>query len=284
MSNTRRDPVPNSDWLWNPAPALSLPQQNDGLGLVSWLVPAYLVLILIGTAVFKFGPVMARGHEMSTARAVFTSVNAATLTGFPSTVGLEDFDEEGLLGPIAVLVLMVGGALFSMIGGGLCAVRVLRLPYTTGQVIAAAIASLVLATLAGATPLLSPDRRMFDSLFQAASAFTNSGLYVGRLSAPTSVRAQAVLVPLAFMGGLGLPVLMDVFDRLTGGSKRLAFHTRTVFVTSALLYVAATIVFAVLLTARSNGDSTPEAPWRETLESASALAVNARGATTPRTA
>ena len=132
---------------------------------------------------FKFGPVM-RGHEMSTARAVFTAVNAATLTGFPSTVGLEDFDEEGILGPAAVLVLMLGGALFSMIGGGVAAVRVLRLPYSQGQVAAAAVASLVLAILAGATPLLSPDRRMFDSLFQAASAFTNSGLYVGRLSAP----------------------------------------------------------------------------------------------------
>ena len=92
--------------------------RDDGLGALPWLVPAYLLLILVGAAVFKFGPVMARGHEMSTARAVFTAVNAATLTGFPSTVGLEDFDEEGILGPSAVLALMVGGALFSMIAGG----------------------------------------------------------------------------------------------------------------------------------------------------------------------
>src|SRR5688572_25563936 len=190
---------------------------------------------------------MARGHEMSTARAVFTAVNAATLTGFPSTVGLEDFDEEGILGPSAVLALMVGGALFSMIAGGVAVVRILRLPYSPAQVVWAALASLLLAVLAGATGLLSHDRRVFDSVFQAASAFTNSGLYVGRLSAPSTVRAHAVLLPLAFAGGLGLPVLMELFDRITGSARPLSRHTWTVLTTSAALYLVATLAFALIL-------------------------------------
>ena len=255
-------------------PADPLPPPNDGDGVLSWLIPAYLALILVGAAVFKFGPVMARGHEMSTARAVFTSVNAATLTGFPSTVGLEDFDEEGILGPAAVLVLMLGGAMFVMVGGGVAVVRVLRLPYSPGQVVSAALAALLLSVLAGATGLLSHERRVFDSVFQAASAFTNSGLHVGRLSAPSSLRAQTVLLPLAFLGGLGLPVLMEVFDRLTGGAKRLSLHARTVFATSAVLYLVATAVFAIILTSSA-------LPAREALASASALAVNARGAGLP---
>lgn len=255
-------------------PADHRPPPNDGDGALAWLIPAYLVLILIGATVFKFGPVMARGHEMSTARAVFTSVNAATLTGFPSTVGLEDFDEEGVLGPAAVLVLMLGGAMFAMVGGGVAVVRVLRLPYSPAQIASAALAALLLSVLAGATGLLSHDRRAFDSVFQAASAFTNSGLHVGRLSAPSSLRAQTVLVPLAFIGGLGLPVLMEVFDRLTGGGKRLSTHAKTVFATSALLYLVATAVFAIILTSRA-------LPAREALPSASALAVNARGAGLP---
>jgi trk system potassium uptake protein TrkH len=238
-------------------------------------------MILVGAAVFKFGPVMARGHEMSSARAVFTAVNAATLTGFPSTVGLEDFDEEGLLGPVAVLVLMVGGALFSMVGGGVAAVRVLRLPYSPAQVASAAVASLVLAVLAGATPLLSPDRRVFDSIFQATSAFTNSGLYVGRLSPPSTLRAQAVLVPLALLGGFGLPVLMDLFDRVTGGTKRLTTHTKTVITTSAVLYLVATVVFALMLAPRTAADPAYSPPLRDALTSASAAAVNARGAGFP---
>ena len=263
-------------------PRAGVPRQDVG-DLLSWLVPAYLALILVGAAVFKFGPVMARGHEMSSARAVFTAVNAATLTGFPSSVGLEDFEQEGALGPATVLALMVGGALFSMIGGGAAAVVVLRLPYTPAQVVWAALASLLLAVLAGATVLLSQDRRVFDSVFQATSAFTNSGLYVGRLSAPLSLRAQAALMPLAFVGGLGLPVLMDVFDRLTGGTQRLSNHTRTVCVTSAALYLGATLAFWLMLAPRqpAYGYAASAAPWRDALASASAAAINARGAGFP---
>ena len=255
----------------------------DPAGPLSWLVPAYLLMILLGVGVFKFGPVMARGHEMSTARAVFTAVNAATLTGFPSTVGLEDFDEEGLLGPVAVLALMVGGALFAMIAGGVAVVRVLRLPYSPGQVASAALAATLLAVLTGATALLSPDRRVFDSVFQAASAFTNSGLYVGRLSTAASVRAQAVLMPLAFVGGLGLPVIMELFDRVTGGAKSLSAHARTVFTTSAALYLGATLVFFVILALKEVAarDAARPVPLRDALASASALAVNARGAGLP---
>ena len=254
------------------------PPRQDVLSL---LLPAYLALILAGVAVFKLGPVMSRGHEMSLARAVFTSVNAATLTGFPSSVGLEDFDEEGALGPVAVLVLMLGGALFSLVGGGIAAVRILRMPYSDAQVIAAAVASLALAVIAGAAALLSPDRRLFDSVFQAASAFTNSGLYTGRLSGAATVRVQAVLMPLAFLGGLGLPVLMDLFDRATGASGRLSVHTRTVLGTSAVLYLLATLAFALMTVSRPSHPADAGDHWREAVAGASAAAVNARGAGFP---
>ena len=250
------------------------PLAADEPSILSWLVPAYLALILAGAALFKYGPVMARGHEMSVARAVFTAVNAATLTGFPSTVGIEDFDEEGVVGPVTVLVLMLGGAMFSMIGGGAAVVRVLRLPYSQGQVVSAAVAATVLAVLAGATGLLAPDRRVFDSVFQAASAFTNSGLHVGRLPAADTLRAQAVLLPLAVLGGLGLPVLMELFDRATGQTRVMSKHTRTALATTALLFLMATLVFVALL-------GTREPLLRDAAASASALAVNARGAGLP---
>jgi trk system potassium uptake protein TrkH len=279
-SDPRRDAAANPGATPRPAPPLD--PAPDPLGLLHKLIPAYLVLILVGAGVFKFGPVMAAGHEMSTVRAVFTAINAATLTGFPSTVGLEDFDEEGLLGPVTVLVLMVAGALFSMIAGGVAVVRILRLPYSPGQVVSAAFASLLLAVLAGATCLLSPDRRVFDSVFQATSAFSNSGLYVGRLSGASTVRGQAVLLPLAFLGGLGLPVLMEAFDRLTGSRRRLSTHARVVFATSALLYFAGTAAFFLMLASRRAPPGWPyESGWREALAAASATAINARGAGLP---
>jgi Trk-type K+ transport system membrane component len=177
-----------------------------------------------------------------------------------------------------VLALTVGGALFSMIAGGLAAVRVLRLPYTGGQVVASAFASLLIAVLAGATPLLSPDRRMFDSLFLATSAFANSGLYVGRLPGISNILPHAVLLPLSFAGGLGLPVLMELFDRITGGAARLSAHSRTVLWTSAALYLGATAAFLVLLSPRRLPDSAADFPaWRDALAASSALAINGRG-------
>jgi trk system potassium uptake protein TrkH len=245
--------------------------------VLGWLVGGYLALVFAGFLIFKLGPVTATGHEMSGIRAAFMAVNAATLTGFQGTVGLEDLDEQGILGPATVLALTLGGALFSMIAGGLAAVRVLRLPYTGRQVVSAAFASLLIAVLAGATPLLSPDRRMFDSLFLATSAFTNSGLYVGRLPGISSVLPHAVLLPLSFAGGLGLPVLMELFDRVTGGAPRVSNHSRTVLWTSAVLYLGATAAFLLLLSPRRLPESAAgAAAWREALAASSALAINGR--------
>jgi Trk-type K+ transport system membrane component len=146
------------------------------------------------------------------------------------------------------------------------------------------VASLAIAVVAGAAALLSPDRRLFDSVFQAASAFTNSGLYTGRLPAASSVRAQAVLMPLAFLGGLGLPVLMDLFDRVTGAARRLSTHSRTVLGTSAALYLLGTLAFALMLLPRTahpagGGEYAPH--WRDAVAGASAAALNARGAGFP---
>ena len=216
-------------------------------------------------------------------RAAFLAVNASTLTGFQSTVGLEDLEEEGTLGPATVLVLIVGGALFSLIGGGIAAVRVLRMPYSDGQVVWASLAALLIAVLAGATPLLGPDRRMFDAVFQATSAFANSGLYVGRLNGVSSVVPHAVLLPLAFIGGLGLPVLMELFDRATAGrgagARPLSVHTRTVFVTSAVLYLSGTLIYLALLSPRRIPEDTGDvAVWQEAMASSSAASLNSRTA------
>jgi trk system potassium uptake protein TrkH len=268
-----------------PATSSPLPRPGEARtpnhAVLSWLVAGYLALTFAGFLVLRFGRVTESGHEMSSLRAAFLAVNASTLTGFQSTVGLEDLEEEGKLGPATVLVLIVGGALFSLIGGGLAAVRVLRMPYTDGQVVSAAVATLLIAVLAGATPLLGPDRRMFDAVFQATSAFANSGLYVGRLDGVLGIVPHAVLLPLAFVGGLGLPVLMELFDRVTGGAKGrpLSVHTRTVFFTSALLYLAGTIIYLALLSPRRMPEDAGDAArWQEALASSSAASLNSRTA------
>ena len=282
------DPIASPAMISPPAARRAPPrpadQRPDDPPLLPWLVAGYLALTFAGFAVLRFAPVTTSGHEVSTLRAVFLAVNASTLTGFQSSVGLEDLEEEGPLGPVTVLVLTLGGALFSMIGGGLAVVRIVRLPYSDGQVVAAAFAALLIAVLAGATPLLGPDRRMFDAVFQSTSAFANSGLYVGRLSGAAGLVPHAVMLPLAFVGGLGLPVLMELFDRATAGARGrpLSEHTRTAIATSALLYLLGAIVFLSLLSPRGLPQSAPDAArWREALVTASATSLNARTAGFP---
>jgi trk system potassium uptake protein TrkH len=76
---------------------------------------------------------------------------------------------------------------------------------------------------------------------------------------------------------------MELFDRVTGSAKRLSMHTRTVFFTSAVLYLAATITFTLMLTAKATTahDAAHVVALPDALASASALAINARGAGLP---
>jgi Trk-type K+ transport system membrane component len=279
-TEARRTPAAVARSPATPAPPLG--RRDDPETGPGWLVAAYLAMTFLGFLVFHYGGVTTRGHELGGARSVFMAVNAATCTGFQSTVGVEDLDERGLLGPATVLVLTVGGALFGMVAGGMAVVRILRLPYTDNQVALAGLAAMLIAVLAGATPLLAQDRRMFDAVFQAASAFSNSGLTVGRLSGPSSVLTHAVLLPLAFAGGLGLTVLMELFDRVTRVSQRVSDHARTVLASAAAIYLVATLAFTLALLPRRTYPAGAESPqWRQAVASGSVAAVNSRTAGLP---
>ena len=83
---------------------------------------------------------------------------------------------------------------------------------------------------------------------QGTAAFANSGLYLGRLPLVDAWQAQRVLVPLALLGSLGLPVLMEIYDAVLG-RRALSEHAVSVLVGTAVLYLAATGLFFVF----SNG-------------------------------
>jgi trk system potassium uptake protein len=74
---------------------------------------------------------------------------------------------------------------------------------------------------------------------------------------------------------------MELFDRVTGGAARLSAHARTALGTSALLYLAATVPFALMLVPWSADGLPTGAEVKAAATSASALAVNARGAGIP---
>ena len=92
---------------------------------------------------------MVEGNELNFDRAVFTSVNSATLTGLQLNVGQGQFSPNSRIAPATILLLTLGGSVFSMSVGGVAVVRIVRLPYTSGQVISAAVTATALSTLVG---------------------------------------------------------------------------------------------------------------------------------------
>src|SRR5687767_11250624 len=92
---------------------------------LGWCFLAYVMLIAIGVIVFRTPGTMVRGNEMSRDRAIFTVLNAVTLTGFQQTTSVGDYRWPG---QAMVLVLIVGGSLFTMIAGGVAVARIAGLP------------------------------------------------------------------------------------------------------------------------------------------------------------
>ena len=124
-----------SEQAWRSARKLAL-----GI-LVGYLAAIVAVFVLLRTPWL-----VARGNETTGDRAVFTAVNAATLTGFQQTMGLREMRQVGMAGPTVMLALTLLGALASLTVGGIAAARVLRMPHTLPQVVWAAWTSVLLAT------------------------------------------------------------------------------------------------------------------------------------------
>jgi Trk-type K+ transport system membrane component len=289
--------LPDQQRLPDPRPGDErLPAIDDGGGeydpgpaIVQWMLGGYLVLAALGIVVFRgsgASGAMTAGSEMSGDRAVFEAVNAITLTGFRQDVGVGQFDAGSNVGPVMLLLLTLGGSFFSMVAGGMAVVRILRLPYSDARVMLAGGLAIFTATLAGSAVVAGGTHGWLASLTQAAGAFGNSGVHAGRLWPVASWQAHLGYLPLAFLGGMGLPVLMELYDRATSRASALSAHARVVLALSAGLYLGG---FALLLAVReefwrdlyaglSGGGSTGNlgADLRRDIASSSAQSVNAR--------
>jgi trk system potassium uptake protein TrkH len=200
----------------------------------------YLLLIALGVLVFLLPGATVRGNAFSFERSVFTVVNAITLTGFQQSVPLDDYGPTGIG---CVLTLTIIGTLFSLIIGGIGVARLLRLPYDDMKVTVATLYTYVVGASLGAAIVAEPGRGLVPSAMQAASAFGNSGLFLGRLPAAAEWRTHVALMPLAFLGGLSIPVLLELGDLLFQG-RPLSRHSRVVLATSAVLYLVGLIFLA----------------------------------------
>ena len=250
------------------SPTTNSSGNSSGFPFCGWLAIAYGGLIVLGVVALRLPGATIAGNELSLERAVLTAVNAATLTGFQQSVAI---DQYGTIGQATVLVLMIAGTLLTLIIGGVALSRALRLPYDAGTVVRGTAYTFVFAVAIGTCLLLENSRGFAASMSQAASAFGNAGVFLGNLPGVTEARTHVALLPLAALGGLGIPVILELTDAAFG-RRALSKHSRIV-----LALLAGTYIFGVLALS----------PWKleenyrpengtETIATGSALSIDSR--------
>lgn len=235
----------------------------------TWLVPIYIAIITIGYFIFYSGSATITGNELSRQRALFASVNAATLSGFTQSTNVNDYTP---LGQATSGALILAGTLFCLIAGGTAVCRITGSPYCDSDVAVASVVAVAASIAIGWCALAGNGRGPVGGAFDGLSAFGNCGLYLGDLPGGESARAHLVILPLAILGSLGMPVLMEIagwFRHRTIGSR----NTRTVLSWGALIYLLGTLV---LLGLNEPGIKGSAAQWRQALVNASMLSINSR--------
>jgi trk system potassium uptake protein len=239
-----------------------------GRAVANWMFPGFLSLILI-----SFWLIRGLGYpagEHSGPRAMFLAINAATLTGFeqnPGASSLNPFGQSILLG------LTILGSLFTMIAGSMAVTRIARLSISDRQLIRWAIAAEILAIGIGTPILCGQDRTFFQAMLLSASAFGNSGLYLGALPGESNPLTHLLILPLAVLGGLGLPVLIEI-SRAIFGKQSLSIHSQRVLRVSAWLYV---IGFSLLfLLSLPNLDAWSTQTLSDAAKASSILSIESR--------
>jgi Trk-type K+ transport system membrane component len=242
-----------------------VPIADHSSAVCNVLLTVLIVVIFANLWCLRFGVSTGPGQELSFPRAVFSITNAATLTGFQQSVNPQDYKPAG---QFLIFLLMTLGGLISLIVGGWSLSQILQRPYTFNQILRASVFSMVIATLLGATAILSPKTGLWPALFQSMSAFTNCGLVIGSLPRVDQWQTHLVLLPLGLIGGLGVPILLDLSGSII--AKR-PMHSMTITVlalTAGVYVVGVTLVGSLQMIGGSS--------FRESFMLASAEVLNNR--------
>ena len=242
------------------------------------IISAYLLMTLMTAAALRIPGIVAHGNETTWDRAIFTAFNAATLTGFQQSMGVNEMSATGIGGPLLLLMLTLAGSLMSLVLGGIAAARTLQMPTSIRHIVIAAITLETLAVIIGAAALATAHEPVGIALYRSVCAFGNSGLWIGHTPGNDEASTYFVLLPLAIIGGLGLPVMIDLHQAILGRSE-LSVHSRTVLKLSAVGFLAGLLLLiAVQIPATLSGGWNA---WRLTFASCSTFAINARTAGIP---
>lgn len=240
---------------------LALPITSTPATVCAW---GYFALLAAGFAIFYFGgdSVVVAGQEMSWPKAMFTTINVGTLTGFPTTTNFTT--DLKITGQLLALLLTLGGILYSLIVGGTAAVRILRLPYSDRQVGIFSLTLTLILILAGSVLLVRGEQSLLAALFQSTSAFGNAGAWIGVEPTLTEWRTWLVLLPLAILGGLGLPVLIELLSPRNGRS--LSTHSQlTLSINALVILIGTALILALTLPDKVTGPGSLRTPFLQAI-------------------
>lgn len=202
--------------------------------------------------------------------AFFVSVSATSVTGLSSVDYPNTFTHFGSV--VVMVLIQVGGIgimTFTTLGALLVGRRVgfrdllavreelgaLDSPRNTARLVAQIAGITLLVEVAGAVVLsagfisggLPIGEGVFQGVFHAIMAFCNSGFPTLPEGLPTyagNVSVNLGLVALIVLGGLGFPVLVNLYHYRS--TRRLTLHSKLVLVTTAALIAVGVLSVALL--------------------------------------
>lgn len=241
---------------------------------------SFVVLIFTGTLLLLLPECHAEGMELSFMDALFTSTSASCVTGLTVVDTATFFTMKGKL--ILMLLIQLGGlnvisfaSFFAAFGGKGVSLRHKLLVkdsmsydslYSTSSLLKRVILMTFFIELAGAVTIfftwspeihfVSVENRIFHSVFHAISAFNNSGFstYTNNMYEPLvrdSYLLHLTIAGLVFLGGLGVPIMTDMFsiramrERMKHPWKKLQVTTRLSLYMSLILIVIGAVGFFV---------------------------------------
>lgn len=262
------------------------------------LIGSFAVVITIGTSLLKLPacrPVTADGIQQTAEWnvALFTATSATCVTGliveptgsYWSPLGHAVIFSLFQIGGFGILTF---GAFMAVLSGrhelqfgeanllqdmldseNVNSVRKVLLTIVLFTVFVEAVGAV---SLLGMYPELPWKQRVWDSVFHSVSAFCNAGFSLrddGFLGMGTRWQVWGPLSILIILGGLGFPVVSDLWDRFTSRFRarqvpmfhpkrkvhRLAVHSRLVLITTASLLIGGSVLWFTLETLSAASDA-----------------------------
>ncbi|MEK5323428.1 TrkH family potassium uptake protein [Aeribacillus sp. FSL M8-0254] len=260
------------------------------------LVVVFLFSIVIGTFFLKLP--FSTKEPISWIDALFTATSAMTVTGLvtvdPGTVFtpfgqlvIAFLIQIGGLGimSFAVLIIMVLGKKIGIkeriliqhqlnqtsIGGVIRLVKYLFIFSFLIEFVAMLILSIKWV------PQFGWEKGLFYSFFHAISAYNNAGFALWKDNLMQFVGDPVVILVISFLfilGGIGFPVLVDIWTKKT--FKKLSLHTKIMIIGTLIVNVAATVF--ILLIEFHNPKTLEPLTWGEKILAAYFQAVSPRTA------